>query len=72
MNFGAAVLVSRILCASVGMKIEAESGTELLCRVSIILVIKEDYGSVCGFGDFFPKIGNVRTEANSYLRGMNP
>lgn len=42
----------------------------LSCSVeclSIILVIKEDYGSVCDF--FSPKkTGDVRTEANSYLR----
>lgn len=46
----AALPVSRNLCASVGMKIEAENG--LSCSVdclSIILVIQEDYRNVCGF-----------------------
>jgi len=58
LNFAASMPVSRNLCASIAMKIEAESGTELLCRISVVLIIKEDYGSVCGFGFFFhPKLG---------------
>lgn len=35
LNLRAAMPVSRNLCASVGMKVEAESGTELLCRWSV-------------------------------------